>query len=92
VKGLMEELAKQNGGKKKPAPVTMPKSPVLFAVVLNDPVELDRSGGKVSCWVIEYTSEDKTISARTFVSRDDGRVLRQEATSQGERLRFERDD
>jgi hypothetical protein len=92
VKGLQEELARQGGGKKKPAPVTLPKPPELIAEVLTSPVALDRATGPVSCWVIEYTSADKTISARTYVRRDDGRVLRQEATSQGERLRFERAD
>ena len=92
MKGLQEELAKQGGGKKKPLPVTLPKPPELVAEVLRSPVDLDRPSGPVSCWVIEYTSADKTISARTYVRRDDGRVLRQEATSQGERLRFERAD
>ncbi len=92
VKGLQEELAKRGGGKKKPVPVTLPKAPELIARVLTDPVTLDRPGGPVSCWVIEYTAENPPILARTYVRRDDGRVLRQEATSQGERLRFERAD
>lgn len=92
VKGLQDEMAKQGNGKKKPAPVTLPKPPELIASVRTSPVDLDREGGPVSCWVIDYTTEDKSIQARTWVSRVDGRVLRQEASSQGERLRFERDE
>lgn len=92
MKGLQEELAKQGGGKKKAAAVTLPPAPELLAEVLREPVTLDRPGGPVACWVIEYTSKDPPILARTYVGRDDGRVLRQEATSAGDRLRFERQD
>ena len=63
----------------------------LLAEVLADPETLPRPGGDpVSCWVIEYRGDD--VAARTWVSRQDGRVLRQEATGFGERLRFERED
>lgn len=92
VKGLQEELAKQGGGKKKPASVALPPAPELLAEVLHEPVNIDRLSGPVSCWVIEYKSENPPISARTFVRRDDGRVLRQEATAYGDRMRFERDE
>jgi hypothetical protein len=91
VKGLQDELAKQ-GGKKKATAVTLPPSPELLAEVLREPVKLDRREGPVECWVIEYKSENPPITARTYVRRDDGRVLRQEATAYGERMRFERDD
>lgn len=63
----------------------------LVAEVRPDPENVPRPGGPaVSCWVIEYRGED--ITARTWVSRQDGRVLRQEATGFGEQLRFERED
>jgi hypothetical protein len=89
---VQEAWAKQGGGKKKPAAVTLPPAPELLAEVLREPVTLDRPGGPVACWVIEYRSEDPPILARTYVARDDGRVLRQEASSGGDRLRFERQD
>ncbi len=92
VKGLQEEFAKQGGGKKTPTPVTLPPPPELLAEVLLHPVPLDRPGGPVNCWVIEYRCEKPKIEARTYVRRDDGRVLRQEATAYGDRLRFERDE
>jgi hypothetical protein len=92
VKGLQEELAKQGKKKAAAAAVTLPPSPELLAEVLREPVQLDRRGGPVECWVIEYKSENPPITARTYVRRDDGRVLRQEATAYGERMRFERDD
>jgi hypothetical protein len=92
VKGLQEELARRGGGKKAPTAVTIPPPPELLAEVLRDPVTLDRPGGPVGCWVIEYRCEKPPIEARTYVRRDDGRVLRQEATASGERLRFERDE
>lgn len=64
----------------------------LMAEVDATPVTLDRADGPASCWVIRYESTDKTIAATTYVRRDDGRVLRQEASGLGERLRFERAD
>lgn len=45
----------------------------------------------IECWVIEYRS-DQEATARTWVSTIDGRVMRQEASGFGERLRFERED
>lgn len=92
LKGLQEEWAKRGGGKRKPAAVTLPEPPELLAEVLRDPVTLDRPDGPVSCWVIEYRCDKPKIEARTYVRRDDGRVLRQEATAYGDRLRFERDE
>lgn len=63
----------------------------LVAEVLATPEDLPRPEKQVaSCWVIEYRGEE--VAARTWVSRTDGRVLRQEATGFGERLRFERED
>jgi hypothetical protein len=63
----------------------------LIAEVRSAAEELDRKGyPKVWCWVIEYRGEE--VQARTWVSRDDGRVLRQEATGFGEQLRFDRED
>lgn len=63
----------------------------LLAEVKPTPERLERAGREpVECWVIEYRGEE--VQARTWVSRDDGRVLRQEAAGLGERFRFERDD
>lgn len=91
--GLQEEWAKVGGGKRKPVAVKLPEPLEFTAHVLPDPVALDRPSGPASCWVIEYTTaKDPNTHARTYVRRDDGRVLRQEAISQGERLRFERAD
>jgi hypothetical protein len=92
VKGLQEGLARQGGGKRAAAAVTLPTPPELLAEVLTGPEQIDRPGGPVSCWVIEYRCEKPPVLARTYVRRDDGRVLRQEATAYGERVRFERDD
>lgn len=63
----------------------------LLAEVLRTPEKLDRKGHEaVECWVIEYRGEG--VQARTWVSREDGRVMRQEAAGFGERLRFEREE
>lgn len=63
----------------------------LLAEVLRTPEKLERKGKEpVECWVIEYRGEG--VQARTWVSREDGRVMRQEAAGFGERLRFERED
>lgn len=91
LKGLHEGTARLDEGKKGvPAKLTLPPPPELLAEVLREPELLDRPSGPVWCWVIKYESTDPPISARTYVHRDDGRVLRQEATANGERLRFER--
>jgi hypothetical protein len=63
----------------------------LVAEVKSAPERVTRkSGEKVQCWVIEYRGDE--VTARTWVSVADGRVLRQEAVGLGERLRFERED
>ena len=49
-----------------------------------------RAGLPVPCRVIAYRAEQ--VTARTWVSVADGRVMRQEATYAGETLRFDRDD
>lgn len=90
VKELQERFSR--GGGKHAAGVTLPPPPELLAEVLRDPVRIARPDGEVPCWVIEYRSTDPPITARTYVRRDDGRVLRQEATAYGERIRFEREE
>ena len=92
LKGLHEGRTKLGEEPGQAPKLTLPPAPELLARVLREPVALDRPGGAVSCWVIEYESTDPPVSARTYVRRDDGRVLRQEATAHGERLRFERED
>jgi len=63
----------------------------LIAEVKSSPEKLERPGKEpVECWVIEYRGDE--VHARTWVSVADGRVLRQEASGFGERLRFERQE
>jgi hypothetical protein len=62
----------------------------LIAEVLPSPQPLDRKGGPVPCWVIEYRNGD--TKARTWVRVSDGRVLRQEASGFGERVAIDRDE
>ncbi len=49
-----------------------------------------KDGAEVPCWVIEYRGGDARV--RTWVRTDDGRVLRQEATREGESIALERDE
>jgi hypothetical protein len=88
---LMMRVLKEKGVDSKLLPTAV-DSPQLLAEVLADPESLPRADGAASCWVIRYESADKAISARTYVRRDDGRVLRQEAGGLGVSLRFERED
>lgn len=67
-------------------------NPELLAEVLPDPEPLTRDGQPVACWVIRYESADKQFTARTYVRRTDGQVLRQEASGHGEKWRFDRDE
>src|SRR4051794_7256085 len=60
----------------------------LVAEVLSSPKTTRWKDEDVSCWVIEYRRGDAT--ARTWVRRSDGKVLRQEALLMGERLAIER--
>jgi hypothetical protein len=71
--------------------IPAPTSQELIAEVRSSPEGLERPDKEpVECWVIEYRGEE--VQARTWVSTADGRVLRQEASGFGERLRFERQD
>lgn len=65
--------------------------PQWIAEVASQPEVLSRRANRdVSCWVIDYRGDSGT--ARTWVSVEDGRVLRQEARSQGEVIRLDRED
>ncbi len=44
----------------------------------------------VMCWVIDYRANDSRV--RTWVRADDGRVLRQEASREGDAIALERDE
>lgn len=59
--------------------------PPPIGEVLSDPQELDWHRQSVSCWVIGYRREGELI-ARTWVRRDDGKVLLQEAFEKGEAM------
>jgi len=63
----------------------------LIAEVSSDTEALPRRGSPdVVCRIIRYRSEQ--VTAQTWVAAADGRVMRQEASMAGERLRFERED
>jgi hypothetical protein len=88
---LFREALKQSESKLAATALPAPGSRELIAEVRSAPEWLDRKGGeRVECWVIEYRGEE--VQARTWVSTADGRVMRQEATGMGEKLRFERED
>lgn len=55
-----------------------------------EPLAWGRDKAEVMCWVIDYRAGDSRV--RTWVRADDGRVLRQEASRDGETLALERDD
>jgi hypothetical protein len=62
----------------------------LIAEVGPAPESLHWAGQDLPCWVIEYRSGE--ARAKTWVRVDDGKVLRQEAALQGERIALVRDD
>jgi hypothetical protein len=71
--------------------IPQPGGGELIAEVKSSPERLERPDKEpVECWVIEYRGDE--VQARTWVSVADGRVLRQEASGFGERLRFERQE
>lgn len=55
-----------------------------------EPLAWGKDKEEVMCWVIDYRSDAGRV--RTWVRADDGRVLRQEATRDGESVALERDD
>ncbi len=64
-----------------------------LAEVQDQPEALPRKNGvPIDCWVIAYRSDKDKSTAKTWVAVATGQVLRQEATSSGERLRLERED
>jgi hypothetical protein len=90
---LLREVAKKSGQDSKllGALPGGDRDRELLAEVKGTPEKLTRKDGtEVECWVIEYRRDE--ARARTWVSKEDGRVLRQEASGFGEQLRFERED
>jgi hypothetical protein len=55
-----------------------------------EPLAWGKDKAGVMCWVIEYRGGGARV--RTWVRTDDGRVLRQEATREGESIALERDE
>ena len=55
-----------------------------------EPLPWGKDKADVTCWVIDYRAGDARV--RTWVRADDGRVLRQEASRDGETLALERDE
>ena len=87
---LVKEVAKQSNLAASALP--SPESRELLAEVRSATERVERKKEEsVECWVIEYRGDQET-AARTWVSVADGRVMRQEATGFGERLRFEREE
>jgi hypothetical protein len=82
---------KQHAGTQLASLGTKRDTSALIAEVSTDPEPLPRkAAAAVSCWVISYRREG--IVARTWVSADDGKVMRQAAYGGGETLRLERED
>ena len=70
--------------------IPVPKAQELFAAVDDDPQLLERDKGEpVPCWVIRYR-RGSDGEARTWVAVSDGRVMRQEAVTSGDSIRFDR--
>jgi len=93
VEDSLKLLFKEAAGKSTMIAGLVPKDSdrELLAEVLSSPETITRKNGEqVVCWVIEYRGQD--TQARTWVSRADGRVMRQEAARHGDVMRFERDD
>ena len=66
----------------------------VFVAAVGDrpePLAWGREKAEVMCWVIEYRGAGDA-RVRTWVRADDGRVLRQEATRDGEQIALERDE
>ncbi|HYH65515.1 MAG TPA: hypothetical protein VD866_12535 [Urbifossiella sp.] len=55
-----------------------------------EPLVWGRDKAEVMCWVIDYRAGESRV--RTWVRADDGRVLRQEASRDGESIALERDE
>jgi hypothetical protein len=86
---LLRESAKKSDLAASAIP--RPGGEELIAEVLSSSERLERPDKEpVECWVIEYRGDE--VQARTWVSVADGRVVRQEASGFGERLRFERQE
>ena len=86
---LLREMAKESKFTLMALP--NPGNGELLAEVKSTPEKLERKNATpVDCWVIEYRGDE--VLARTWVSTADGRVMRQEASGLGEKLRFERDE
>jgi len=73
-------------GLKLPEPAREP----LIAEVLSSPQVRNWADTETSCWVIEYRG--RAARARTWVRVTDGKVLRQEAIQDDDRIALERED
>ena len=63
---------------------------LVLAKVLSEPRDLTHQGKSISCYVIEYHSDD--VSGTTWVQASDGKVLRQEVSGDGEKMVLLRED
>ena len=88
IQHLLGQLSKES----KPIKLKVQTPKVLLARVASEPRTWSFETRSVSCHVIEYKSEDDSISGSTWVAVESGMVMRQEIVHLGERLVMERDD
>lgn len=66
------------------------QAPEIIAEVLAEPQQLLWKDVQENCQVIEYRND--SVTGRTWVRISDGKVLQQEATGFGEKLKLVRDN
>lgn len=77
------------GGTSIKLKVDTPK--LILAEVASEPRQWSYDGKSAKCYVIEYRTDDRNLTGSTWVSVDDGKVMRQEISSFGDKLVLERE-
>jgi hypothetical protein len=88
---LQRHFQQVTNGKGRPAELKLATPKSLLARVGSETREWNYRGKTVACLVIEYRSDDREVTGSTWVSEEDGKVLRQVANNLGENLIMERD-
>ncbi len=86
---LLQQLTKKEGGSGLKLKVATPRT--VLAQVDTEPREWKHDGKLASCYVIEYRSDDRSMTGSTWVAIADGKVMRQEVSGFGEKLVLERE-
>lgn len=86
---LLQQITKANGVGAK-LRVSTPSE--ILAEVDRETQEWKHEEKSVMCYVIRYRSDDEKFTGSTWVSVDDGKVMRQEVTGFGEKLVLEREN